>query len=54
MQSTVAALGTSFDSPLTIRTKFGPGRYNGPSEARFAVFDAGVGHVVYTGPTYPL
>jgi hypothetical protein len=54
MQGVVARLGTSYDSPLTFHTKFGPGRYNGPSEARFATFSNSKGHFQYVGPAYPM
>jgi hypothetical protein len=51
----VQDLGTSFVSPNTIgSTSFGPGRYDGASEAQVMVFDPAVEGFKYIGTPIPV
>jgi hypothetical protein len=44
------AIGTSHRSPYVFGTRFGPGRHDGPAQARVMRFDVGAGRFRYTGP----
>jgi hypothetical protein len=39
LRAAVESLGTSYDSAETYATKFGPGRYDGPSAVRFTAYN---------------
>lgn len=43
----VTALGTTFDSPFTYATAFGPGRHDGAAAVRYSVYEAGCECYVY-------
>jgi len=54
MAQVVARFGTSYESPLTFATAFGPARFDGAHELRLAAYQTGCGCFAYTGPLRPM
>jgi ABC-type branched-subunit amino acid transport system substrate-binding protein len=53
-RATVEALGSSFQPASVFGTRFGPGRYDGPSQLRYLKFFSDCGCFKYTGGLHPL
>jgi hypothetical protein len=54
LASSTAALGTSYDSPFTFRTRFSAGRHDGADAYRLAFYSSSCSCFQYSGPTHPM
>jgi len=54
LRATVESMGTSFDSPWTFGTRFGPGRYDGASEVRPLAYVDACNCYRYSGGVIPV
>ena len=54
IRAAVEQLGTSYGSPVTFATAFGPGRYDGATRYRILFFDTGCSCYKFTGSQRPV